>query len=856
MNSSRLLACFILIVLMLHKTKTATIQGILTKNLSMDFIVPRRIREALTTTTESHANSRVTTHTSIVTESTTSLASTNSVMPGPSSTDNDSSQSRGDNDRLPCGSSLRTEGGRKLATSNSGTKCNNNTQTLYVLSLLPYPDPVLPPSWVEGPTLYLAAQLAVELINKCCDILPGYKLELVQGDSGCDIQSKAYMTFLSDLLYAENDVVGMFGPGCSASATSVSPLSGHSQTALINIHIAGSLLLTDRTNYPYSFGTLDSTEIFVDALLALMELNEWTTVSALYDENRVYYYSTLQLFEKRIQNVNYSLFSSAVYDTFIPLDVIKEKHIRIVILFVGPNFLSRILCLAYHLNMTYPAFQFVVISRVSEEIVPVQFYHPEFYSCGTKEINTVKNGVLIIHYQLRAKSKPDVGISLEEFDRLYQEKINEYNEKEITAVDSTMEPILPSFWAPSYFDTVWSLALALHYSMAEVNLSNYKYGNEKWTNIIRENLLDVVEFVGLSGNLKFRNTTGYVTRNINFYQLDRHGNMSTIAEYESLNSSIVLILDHASFINGSFRTKIVYAHVSKPIGGIFLAVGILGLLLVVSLHVLTLIYRKKISVKASNPKLAQATFIGCYLLNLGLLSYFCIETFSGHFSPDTVCRLWYVLNFGVLIGSTLIFGSICARMYQLYRIYVHFRNPGSLISNKILLVFIAALVLVVVLMCTAWVVFNPFTPAFEVLETTVYFDGGLKEFVLINRVSIACNSSNYLAWFLSTSSFYWFLMVFALWLAIRTRNIPHKHIQTNGVLLLVYLLSGVIAMGLPIYFLSLWFNNEDITTQFVVLNVVMNIVVYFICILLFLPPLLPILRAKLVMSDVCVANSR
>jgi len=76
--------------------------------------------------------------------------------------------------------------------------------TLYLVSLLPYPDtrPTLQPSWEEGPALMPAAELAVELINNRSDILSDYNIEMIAGDSGCDVTTKAVTAFVETVMHS------------------------------------------------------------------------------------------------------------------------------------------------------------------------------------------------------------------------------------------------------------------------------------------------------------------------------------------------------------------------------------------------------------------------------------------------------------------------------------------------------------------------------------------------------------------------------------------------------------------------------------------------------------------------------
>ena len=727
--------------------------------------------------------------------------------------------------------------------------CTSDNETIYILSLLPYPDPegreVLQPSWDEGPTLYLSEQLAVELINKKDAILSGYTLKLLQGDSGCNIRSKANHAFFDNVLYSRRSPLGIVGPGCSNSALTVSALSGRRELSMLTIHIAGSLLLTNRTTYNYSFGTLDSTEVFVQASLALMRQNNWEHVGVLYDESRLYYASTVQRFEEELRSANLSYHSSAVYDTFIPLDVLVQEDIRVMFLFVGPDFLSKIFCLAYHLEILYPIHQFVIVSRVTDEIQPLSFkYMDKTFKCTESDIATVTNGSLIIHYQLESdENTTDVGLSHKEFLKIYEERVLEYNMNAQSQNQTDKQHIRTSFWAASYFDAVWSMALALNSSVGTTELINsagHVYGSEL-ADVLRENLLEQ-DFEGLSGRITYNHSSGYVIRNVNVYQIDGNKEMNLIAYYAKLNDTIILTSINGKFINATFRTESTIVAVSLILGGIFLSITVLSFIMTLTLHILTVGYRDRKSVKASSTNLSHIAFFGCYVLAFGGLVNFMVECLSGIISASAECNLFHVLNAASAIGGTLLFGPICARTWRLYRIYLHFKNPGRFISDWFLLstlLVITTLNLINVVLCAT---IEPFRPE-NVTET--YFHevmdgrGNTQEIILVERVTVECAQDNYYIFFGVSFFFPVCLMVIAFWLAVFTRNIPHKDFQTQSIMLLVYLLSGFLTVGLLLYFVIV-----IAPLQFVVLNVILTLSVLFSCLLLFLPPLYPILNIQ------------
>ena len=728
---------------------------------------------------------------------------------------------------------------------------------VYILSLLPYPDPEgrenLQPSWDEGPTLFIAEQLAVELINNNSDILNGYTLQLIKGDSGCNLRSKANLAFIENVLYHKFSYVpvGIVGPGCSNSALTVSSLTGREELSILTLHVAGSLLLSNRTLYKYSFGTLDSTEVFVQASLALIRDNQWDPVAILYDESREYYASTARKFERDLRSDNIAHSSQAVYDTFLPLDVIVMNRTRVIFLFVGPDFLSKIFCLAYHSDILFPIYQFIIVSRVTDEIQSVTLnYDGKTLVCTEEDITRVINGSLIIHYQLETDEyNTESGLSHQQFFELYKQRVSHYNrDNGLTSREQGGEIniIRTSFWAAAFFDAVWSMALAVNDSLEKVefllNSTGAIYGSELAEDLKR-NLLEQ-DFSGLSGRITYNQSSGYVIRNVNVYQIDNNRNMNLIALYEKFNNSIVLTGVDGKFIEGTFRTESTIYSVPLILGAILMSITAMCFIVTLTLHILTIVYRKRKSVKASSIKLSHVAFIGCYLLSFGGIMNFIVECLSGIISPSMECKIFHVLNSSVAFGATLWFGPICARTWRLYRIYVHFNKPGKLISDWFLLSVILTLFLLNLLVAILWVVIDPFRPEFlksaQHLQKVVDPQGNTEEYVIMEEVIVECElKQNYIMWFFFLFSFVILLMVLAFWLAFFTRHIPHKDFQTNSIMLLVYLATGFTVVCLILYFL---FRIN--LFQFIVLNILLNVLVLLSCLFLFLPPIYPILKKK------------
>ena len=713
--------------------------------------------------------------------------------------------------------------------------CQADESRLYILSLLPYPDEnaslAFRPSFDGGPSLFLAAQLAVERINNRSDILEEYTLELIQGDSGCDVQLKTAAAFVEHVLTGEKQIIGMVGPACSTAGLLLGPLTGRDQIALINVHIAASPLLEDRQKYPFSFGTLDSSNTFVDSLIAMMRMNNWGKVAVLYDESRAFYYSTQLAFEQRVSDLSgYAIeYSSAVLTTYIPFDDLRSVGVRIVILLVGPDFLNNILCLAYHDDFLFPAYQFIAISEtvLVDELNQIEFrLDRRQVSCSREDVLKAVNGSIIIDFETSPRNKSEkslrVGLSFEEFDYQYRRSVDRNG-------------LTPNIFAPAYHDAVWSLALALDDSIKALNklnfsLSQYGFGHSYVTNIIQQQLFEL-EYVGVSGTVKFDNLTGYSRRTVEIFQVENNS-MSLVARYNGSTDNITLT-SQAKFINDVFKPVVNNLHAPLSAAGIALLINGVALILLIVSHILMVVYRKERPIKASQPKLNHLAYIGCHLLLLVIASYVAIETFD--FATKTKCILYHVLNTSASSAATLLFGVLCTKTWRIYKIFVSWKNPGRLISDKFLISFVLFLLSVDTLVSIIWIAVDPFVPVIIPISR----DGD------IETIQKTCSANNYSLWFGILLGYNVLIMFGSIYLAFLCHgHIPkvQREFQTNTTIILVYVLSFTCALGFAVFFTLR--GSASITLEFIALCLIFTVSLYSCLLFLFLPPVIQVLKFK------------
>ena len=712
-------------------------------------------------------------------------------------------------------------------------------QELNLLILEATPNPPLPPfyqpSYAEGPALFLAAELATEMANRNSSVLPGYRLNLLYGDSGCSIPFRAVEAFakpLSRSVAGEvSPIVGVIGPTCSLSSLSVAAISGRSEVALINIPTAGTHRLQDRTRYPYSFSILDSSNLLAKGLVSLAQSSDWGKVALFYDTSREYFLSIAQMIG---ESEDISVEPVGISRTALsPIHSVRNRF-RIVFLLAGREVLSRILCIVYQENYRYSAHQYVIHAELLEDIVAVEFQlGSRLYNCSREQVRETMRGSIYMNQQLERPDTHTVtssGISLKMFNELYESRTGNHN-------------VEPGIYGTLFYDAVWSLVLALNATATD--LGSYGYGQPNITNLIATKLTSS-SFEGLSGKIQFNRTTGHVDQNAQFFVItaddviaysyyNEESNKITLYDPPQVNGSV--------FIKDTFDEVVLTA--PKPLVYFILLLLLFGFLLTLALNVATCAYRKVGSVKASSTKLSQVAFIGCYFQALSLLFAVLIYGFTDMINRDAVCILQQLLDITLSVGLTVLLGVICVRIWRLHRIFNRYQNPGKLLSDQYLI--LGTIILVVIdLALTVPAAFSPnnYKPVPEEKRHNS---------VVMTIVTCRRSSANkFFLWFSSSLVVSTVLLSIIFILAILTRKIPHKNFKTKSTMYLSYTLAAVVPFTIGVYLiLTLLEGYVHMVLRFSTLSSLLLCLILIPCAMLFFPPLLPILM-KIIVSHIGV----
>ena len=691
-------------------------------------------------------------------------------------------------------------------------------ETLYLLSLLSYPDPSgdpsLRPSLTDGGDIIPGAKLAVQEINNRTDILTNYKLELIVADDGCNISWKSIISLINNLYYEGKHIVGIIGPQCSDSAKAVATLTGKSEIALINVHLGSAPELGNRSVYPYSFGIFSPTSIVIDALVDLFERNNWTRAAVLYNQDMLVDYNSFRLFENKIKGKAELSFVSPANQDYLPLVALKSTFVRVIVAFLRGETLGRALCVAYRMGMTYPNYQWLLLG--SSPTFPEPFvYNTTKYSCNESESD---KETLLFH-----------STSYHEYDATrYTQLDMGYANK--TCANNTV-------YCYAIFDAVWAYALALNNSidalgMIGLNLSNYTLGQEKSTQLIQQQMY-LLNFSGVAGDtIRFHN--GYISSAITNIL---NGNNDIVANYTNSNGIRIDPTAVHVFISSSFdETHIL---VSPPLAGVIIVVDVIGVLLVLGIHVMNTVYRNHKAIKASSSRLNHFAYIGCYLILLATLLYTINETFP--ISMQSKSILCNAFPWSLIIGLTLVFGAVTAKTWRLHNIFKSAQNLRSgynaVMSDTVLAVVIVILVGIVAGFCTAWTVHDPYVRN----VTRNFLPSGDSLSVIIEEF---CSCKYPVRWIASIIVFETvFIVVPLFYLAITTLSIAKKkkEFQTRSILVLVYLLILTTVVGGAIYWIAV-IVKAGVNTSYGILAFLLTFMAYLCVVLFFTPPVLAVIN--------------
>ena len=710
---------------------------------------------------------------------------------------------------------------------------------IHFLVLGPYPNNTsrLKPDWDVGPALITAARLAADQINTRADVLPGFRLKLIEGDSGCNVLIKIAFSFVSALDSADR-VSGIIGPACSEAAVYLGDLGAKRNISLIHVTpTATSPKLIDTERYSNTFRMLSSSIEYERTFSELIKARNWENVAVLREEHRLYFQAPFfEFYENSRIKIG---FTATVSDINIPLVAIKGKH-RIIFVIAGVPLAYKIMCLAYHSQppMLYPVYQWIFLEKsVHHFLSQSSFsYKGVDYNCSKEQMQRVMQNNILINYRLHREdtaSKTEVGLTYNEYLKQYSEYLKVH--KEELPVEKRQYQQDGDDFSLTYYDATWAMALSLNKTMSQLGfaaVANYSYGQPQVTSVIKTNL-KTLEFEGLLGKVAFHSGTHDSATAFVIHQVkDNHS--YSIGYYQD---NTVNLTSNGSFISATFTALIISIH--PAVSCIFFIVSFIVLVYTASLHFIFVVYKDVKSIKASGGTLPHLIFSGCYLLILESFvrtveySNFTINNSTPHFQAiffGTTCNLVF---WKLTIGLSLILGSLCAQSWRIYYIFNYPLDKKVFLSDFYLTIFVAFIAFLNAVILTTWMVIDPLLVTFQIQRTTA------RASISVNMIRWFCTCQKYNVWLSLTFGVNFLLSIILIILSTLNRRIKRTFFKkTKSTIVMVYIMEMVLLLCIG---LGIILGEDNIHLTYILWEACFLVVVVIVCSFIFLPQALPVL---------------
>lgn len=706
---------------------------------------------------------------------------------------------------------------------------NATSRTLYLLALVPYaqPAPVLADSVMP------AIRLAVQHVNERADILPGYSLSVIGGNSGCPAPALDVLVNLTDrVFHSERKVAAIVGPACVAPTVNLGDLARRQPRGMSLLHLSSSdsPQLND-AEFFNTFRSIGSALSYVNTFSSLVREMEWRRVATFY-EALPYFVSLHQLFYE--ENADIVKYSAPLYDHYLPVSDLQKNKVRIVFMFASVAMAKKLLCVSYHHHLVYPTIQWFTPGLSSSITVNVTtfWYNEEYYSCTQEEMREAASGMILLTYKLeRLDRSTNDTIAEISFDQYRKQLISE------------CEVYTP--YMNVYYDAVWALSLAMNDSMGPLedsgyDLSEYDYRQENATKIIRKQLLNVT-FEGMSGHFEFNKSTRdniHIPVDIMQIPVRAHSQDDSpkhIGYY--LDHSLELEQANASFTDDEFEEW--FDELPVYIGCVLLVFAMLILLMTFSLHFMTCYFRRYRSVKATSTTLSPLIFSGCYLFLLAACSYVALESFVVSLLTEVTERFFIVYSvwcnlycWCIFIGYSFIFGTVCMKTWRIYSLFASFRRFNNVFfRDESLVGYVLLQVCVDIAVLSAWNFDSPML---------LHQSEDLDEKEAVIHITLSCQSDK-IHYVITLLVYKVIQTIPVVVFAVLTRRVHKKEFKsTKSINALVYILVLFCGLAALVYVAFL----EVRLAQHLIIFVVLTVCVILCDIFLFIPPTIPVFQKK------------
>ena len=574
----------------------------------------------------------------------------------------------------------------------------------------------------DGEYVIPAARLARDEINRNDSILPGYVLELIEANSGCD-RDRGVHEFVRNALHSEYQPVAIIGAGCSSSTIPIASIAGREEVLIPQVSFASTspfLSLTD--SFPYFYRTIPTDEFIEGARISLMKKFNWKRYgihnTEIGGDNEVWIDHSITALragiEQHIMGAE-EVYTGEPYQRIIRnkgfekaqfVDEIRTSGMRVGMIYgLQESLISDLLCILYHNNLVYPQIFWMTIDIGTFD----QLYS---HNCTTEEMRQATEGIIYLGHQYNSTSDGVFDVTNKTFEQYYKSYVEESKKY---ADDKGHEVYsVNNYWSTFTYDAMWALGLALHkaeekLSKLNSSLANFTLGNSNISGAIINELAGI-NFAGASGIVSFDKTHKREFLAIAIQQV-QNGALKRIGLYSPSN-------DSSQLGNLSLNESALLWSVENPPLDIFpIEILLAEMWVVVLMYVLLAVgllwnnfsllvnfrYQNFHSIKSSSARLNHLMFAGNNLLLLGGITV--VIKVTDEYEAvvfGTLCQsTWWLFDIGLLLVLII----TLLKSWRIYRIFNSFK-PGKFLSDNTFIVITTGCIIIKTIYHSVFVMVN------------------------------------------------------------------------------------------------------------------------------------------------------
>ncbi|XP_072015076.1 gamma-aminobutyric acid type B receptor subunit 1-like [Amphiura filiformis] len=318
---------------------------------------------------------------------------------------------------------------------------------IYILGLYP----MTGDTWPGGVSLYPASQLAVEHVNNNPDILQDYQLRIALADTQCD-GGHSVNSMFRELYNMSTTKVFVLGCGCSLSTIPTAAAS-HLWNLIQLSYSAFSPELSQKSVYPLFFRLIVPGTTFNLIRIAFLKYFGWKRVATLSLPGATFEV-TIADFRVKAEETGIQVVVSETFtdDPTFQLINIKKQGVRIIYFSTYEPDARKIFCRAYHEGMYGSKYVWIIEGFYQRDWWKIR--DENSMNCTVEEMRKATEGYFSIHVDALPEgdeTKRVSGLSSHEYEVEYNEYVN-YKANELLGIEE----------APYGYDSIWTIALALH----------------------------------------------------------------------------------------------------------------------------------------------------------------------------------------------------------------------------------------------------------------------------------------------------------------------------------------------------------------------------------------------------------